>query len=592
MAASGVFQLLINEGIEDKFLTATELIRANIRRILCQNGAVVNESGPINLQNIDVNKLPTLTDIHKTHILFCDYSYRPFVAIGTQYNKKSCTADFGKRVTIGLDKFGQFISDMVLHVRLSKFRAKDSRDRVSYTAFPGHKLLKKVKFQVNQVDIDEYDTEDYNNYYQYQLGAEDRVGWDRCVGQEVPFACKLVADPLFDMHQEERRFFNGAQTPKHEQDALDLWIPLLFWFRDYKQALPAYMINWGLTEVQVEFAALKEMIVFADYGGGGAYYDPKIEVCELYTNNIFINDDVFYLFSRHISVLLFRRHRALNDILIYKDASIKLDNYLKGPIEQLHVAFRPKSNSNLYQHWYKNSRLIPRHYRLPVLAKDPTVMVTGTVLSATRATYFNDSIVSGATVALQGAGLSSTDDYYLNYELVLISGMTYDPDNVLNNRYTVVKYDAATQTVTIRGEWFRLQPQPGDSFELFTQVLSSQIATFYEEYPSINTLELVAYGNPLVDSTQEARFNYYSPIQSKSINAPIDRGSYMFNFALNPYHLQPSGHMNLSSSKETYLRYTSNWISSANRVELIVRATAINFLHIDRAAGTVNIVYP
>lgn len=578
MASGGVFQLLINEGIEDKFLTATELIRKTIQ---------TNTLGKTRLRSLPDDALPKLSDIHKTHILFCDYSYRPFVSIGTQYNKKIKQASFGKEIRIGLDKFGQFISDMVLHIRISKFRALDSRDRVSYTAFPGHKLLKRVRFQVNQVDIDEYDTEDYNNFYQYQLHSSDRIGWHRCVGQEVPFTCKLMADPLFDMHQEERNFFNGAQTPKHEQDALDLWIPLLFWFRDYKQALPAYMINWGMSEIVLEFAELQDLIVYSDYGGGGAFESPKIEMCCLYTNNIFINEDVFYIFSRQISVLLFRRHRAFNETLIQREGSIKLANSLKGPIEQLHIAFRPKSNHNLYQHWYKNSRLIPRHYKVPVMAKDPTAVFVGNIVTSTKAKYNGDSIISGATAKINVVGLN-----FANFDLILTSGRSCDPNNVQNNRYVVLNHDPASQTITIHGDWWRGQPEPGDTFELFTQVLSMQNATFYEEFPAVNTLELLAYGNVLVERTSEARFNYYGPMQAKNMNSPNDRGSYMFNFALSPYQLQPSGHLNFSNSQETYLRYTSDWISASNRAELIVRATAINFLHIDKCEGSVNILYP
>lgn len=589
MATSGVFQLLINEGVEDRFLTASHLIWRTIReRMQVPDKKITLED----MCAADPATLPTLADIQKTHVLFCNYSYRPFVSIGTQYNKKSKSVDFGQEVRFTLDKLGFFIADMVVHIRLSKFRAKDPRDRVSYTAFPGHKLLRRVRFQVNQVDLDDYDTEDYNNYYQHELRADDRVGWQRCVGQETPFRSKLIADPLFDMHQEERRFFNGPQTPKHEQDALDLWIPLLFWFRDFKQALPSYIVNWGITDVILNLAPLEELISFADYGGGGAFVPPAIEKCELYTNNVFVNQEVFYLFSQSMSVLLGRRHRALNELLTAPTGEIKLANTMKGPIEYMYFQFRPRSNANLYQHWYKNARLIPRYYKVPVVAKDPELSVRGVVGSAAPAVYSNDSIVTGATVTLSGAGLSSSNGYYNNYYFVLHSGRGHDPSNTMNNRYTVQQYDGATKTLTLNGDWqLGEPPKAGDAFELFTQVLSLQTATFYEERPTVDTLQLVLYGNEVIEATEEARFNYYDTYRTKNMATPDDRGSYVFAFALEPYQLQPSGHLNLSVSKETYLKYSSSWISETNRVDLIVRASALTFIYLDKETGLIRLVY-
>jgi hypothetical protein len=221
------------------------------------------------------------------------------------------------------------------------------------------------------------------------------------------------------------------------------------------------------------------------------------------------------------------------------------------------------------------------------MAKDPTAVFTGAISNSSKAIYNGDSIVSGATAQINIPGLNFT-----NFDFILTSGRGCDPQNVQNNRYVVSSHDPSTQTITIHGDWWKSRPEPGDTFELFTQVLSMQNATFYEEYPAVKTLEVLAYGNVLIESTSEARFNYYSPMQAKNMNSPNDRGSYMINFALNPYQLQPSGHLNFSNSQETYLKYTSDWISATNRAELIVRATAINFLHIDKCEGSVNILYP
>ena len=63
------------------------------------------------------------------------------------------------------------------------------------------------------------------------------------------------------------------------------------------------------------------------------------------------------------------------------------------------------------------------------------------------------------------------------------------------------------------------------------------------------------------------------------MNTPEDRGWYMINFNFFPGEHQPSGHMNLSRTREFYINYKSNNnISQEKSVELIVLADAINFL--------------
>ena len=59
MATGGIFQLLINDGNQDKLLMATDLLNSRLKeieRLRCKNPAIKDTT-------------PTLVDIERTHVL-------------------------------------------------------------------------------------------------------------------------------------------------------------------------------------------------------------------------------------------------------------------------------------------------------------------------------------------------------------------------------------------------------------------------------------------------------------------------------------------------------------------------------------------
>ncbi len=78
-------------------------------------------------------------------------------------------------------------------------------------------------------------------------------------------------------------------------------------------------------------------------------------------------------------------------------------------------------------------------------------------------------------------------------------------------------------------------------------------------------------------------YNSYMPfIQPHHIKTPSDIGVYLVSFNLHPGHYQPSGHLNVSRSREFYIKYDSTTastaISSTNAVDMVASASALNFL--------------
>ena len=129
---------------------------------------------------------------------------------------------------------------------------------VRYAEYPGQRLFKKVKFQVNGNPPDEYGAEAYLFHQKFRVAPNKAVGWARLVGQEVPVdavsGLSAIASAstwssavtgLTDVNgnaavgapqlaaasaRKMLKVLNGPQTPKLVQPALDLWVPL----SDYK----------------------------------------------------------------------------------------------------------------------------------------------------------------------------------------------------------------------------------------------------------------------------------------------------------------------------------------------------------------------
>lgn len=151
---------------------------------------------------------PTLVDIERTHILFINSHFKPFAAIGYEYNKvrnNTGTPTFSGSVQFSIAQFGDFFNDMVVNTTLQQTQATlgtvpafpayigdttlpttdggatqrsalanegtgvyteyrqqyvdfqgnlllpgaAARNFVRYAEYPGQRLFKKVKFEVN-----------------------------------------------------------------------------------------------------------------------------------------------------------------------------------------------------------------------------------------------------------------------------------------------------------------------------------------------------------------------------------------------------------------------------------------------------------
>ena len=353
MSTGGVFQIITNDGKQDRMLMATALLN---RRLLLIETARGNDP-------LVSDSTPTLLDIEKTHILFMNAHFKPFAAIGYEYNKvnpQSSTSSLGGEVQFSIPQFGDFFGDICVHSTITaptftKYASDDEKTSGRWCTYPGLRLLQTVKFDVNGNPLDQYSCDATAMYNQVMVPPNKRDAWDRCVGQEKPLQGYLPQkDTTYNFqgtlpsHRIGVQVFNGYQTPKPSGSVenLDVWVPLLFWFnKDPRLVIPSVSIPHGQRYITLTLATQDQMFQLDANGNSGSpSYSTNCVVSkmEMYINNIFVNPEVHDIFIKRIGFSLIRVHREQNQALQNSSDEILL-NKMKWPIETMYVGFRRTS---------------------------------------------------------------------------------------------------------------------------------------------------------------------------------------------------------------------------------------------------------
>jgi hypothetical protein len=121
------------------------------------------------------------------------------------------------------------------------------------------------------------------------------------------------------------------------------------------------------------------------------------------------------------------------------------------------------------------------------------------------------------------------------------------------------------------------------------RVMSNSIDAdhYYIPVSPVDTLSLISHGMTLIDVYTDSFYNQYTPWKfgKDVLNTPDDPGALLINLCLFPGKYQPSGHLNISRARETFINYTSTYISTSTPVDMIVNAVAINFLLISQGSA-------
>lgn len=381
MSTSSFFTLITNDGKQDKLLLASRLLRTRLDGIKRQ----------LKLRNPNVvQPIPSLSEIEKTHILFVNSHYKPYVAIAFEYQKVSAMggAQFGGCPEFDIPQFGEFFADMAVHIRFGELTAPVTDPvlglRYNYCDYPGIRTLKEPRFMVNGQALDQYSRDDYAIRSEYMVAPEKRRAFDRSVGQEVNEDAYIYQ--VETQAKEVRSYRNGPQTWKRVHPAFDMWVPLMFWFnKDFRLAISSSAILAGQRKITIRMADINEILqavnVTSVPGGGFSVNQvplpenvrPNIEKMELYINNIFVNPEIADIYVNRIGFNLIRVHRTEKQRLNIASGRIPLMN-LKFPVETMYFGFRPVENVNNFETWHRFTNTTLLNYFSPVVTTGNTLI--------------------------------------------------------------------------------------------------------------------------------------------------------------------------------------------------------------------------
>lgn len=440
MASGGTFVLLSNDKSIDKYLLNTELLSKRIQSITAKktndrdnqiqakldlisgyqktiNSKKISDANKqiaqnkIDSLNNDIDLLkkrdvgPSITEIEHSHFYFINTLYKPMVAIGLEYSKtlnKTKTV-FGGTARFDIKNNGDFFSDMAVYIKLGKMKANNSINKVKYCDFLGHRLFNRVQFVTNENVVDEYYSEDYNFYYNFELPDHKKESWLRCIGQETAKKCYLIMDPLNVDYREEKYILDGNQTLKYQHDEVEMVIPLLFWYCDPKYAISNSIMQVEQTHINIDINSIDKLAEFADYGhDNSGFTQPDIVEMSLYTNHIFVNTEIRDLFNNKFKFQLIRIHKNKN-IILNTNNNILL-NDLKFPVESMYMTFRPIINmtgTNNMETWHMNNNLTYTEISFPSILSDKS-------LAYTNGYYYQEDRVID-TLGLKAAGVQLFD---------------------------------------------------------------------------------------------------------------------------------------------------------------------------------------
>lgn len=116
MAVGAVYTIIANQGKMDNLLTAPAFLKTRIDQIVCAKKRLAGGN-----PNVDV--LPSLSDIEKTHILFVNAKYKPFVTTAMEYYAQSFGPNIAYNVSnlqVSIPQFGDFFTDMAFRAKISR----------------------------------------------------------------------------------------------------------------------------------------------------------------------------------------------------------------------------------------------------------------------------------------------------------------------------------------------------------------------------------------------------------------------------------------------------------------------------------------
>jgi len=536
---------------------------------------------------------PTLVDVEKTHILFVNAHFKPFVAAAHEYQITTYgKTGMGQQVQFSIPLYGDFIYDMAVHVILGSVTAAATgpgNQLVRYVDYPGERLLSTVAFSVNGNPLDQYVSDVYPFFRDFRVTTDKLPGYKRMMGQQTEYQTKCnTQGGRASGIMEFASVASGPQTPMVTQPSLELWIPILFWYSmDVRLSLPSVAIPFGQRFLTLQLCATNQIMQNCGLtasddnpGTNPLPADIPVNTMELYIDNIFVHPQIHDIYVKRIGFNLIRVYRFQTDTYSNPSGQTLMSSF-KWPIETIYGGARPVQNTDVTQsimldNWYifgntANTQVITSEMNSNALITTGTA--TNSPLQASDYDAHLVNFINGAPNGLSGTAFTT---YAGGATVVMNAGQI----NTVLGRAGLPQIPyigAITATSTFA------------TLAALTAALGrGKVVYYWKVTPTLDTIQLQAHGIDIFKQFPIRFYNSYLPyFYGDKVVTPKDEGKFVIFFNFYPGSYQPSGHINISRAREFYFIYTGATISMSNNVNLFLIAITINFLLISDGSAVI-----
>lgn len=373
----------LNTGLGNKIINNPGLLRRNLcklatvaqeewnieRRILGREGKPIDESARACFVDMFI-KDNYLKGIKCGHTFDFVRVFKPVVRANNMYlvTRPPGRTILGStpqkvQITVRLDPSTTFITDQALRVKTGPIPAL-AGVRYQWTHFPGIRLIRRASVTVARAQLEEYVRDDIMIETNEMLRTDNRTAWYQSVGEDVGTEGRLYNTSL-EVDQSQI-FYNGLQTFKYNQDGLDIFIPLRFFYnKDIQSALQVSNIDNNIIEINIEFATIDEMVrglidATGALGPNTANPTPtyttisqiELQKLEVWTNCIICEQRVHdILIDKTVKRLVsIREHQ--NSTTTDSQGMLKLD-MIRHLVEDIMVCAEPTSLESDFENWWR-----------------------------------------------------------------------------------------------------------------------------------------------------------------------------------------------------------------------------------------------
>ena len=611
MSTGGVFILIANDGKADKMINATDLIRQRMEQVKCARRKARDQGLPGYEDDT-----PTLVDVERSHILYVNAHFKPFAAIGYEYQRvqpQQGTAQWGQTLQYSIPQFGDFIYDMVLHMQLSEANASTvvpatalvsvppaysdttngqgtSRtivhsfyvdpfgnvvwdpnaatvcpgdtnvpgtvpraNYVHYCEFPAMRAVKGVHFTVNGNPLDEYDSNTYAFYEQFRIRPGKRFGWNRSVGQEIP--TQGYSDLCIST--ESNGIANSGDISRRV-------INVVTGAQTPKPVQPAQdwwlkLLLWFNEDVRLSVPS-----VSIPYGQRFITIDISNQSDVIFTSAAGL------LFMTETTVVTYNGNGTDNYATAISSSCTQTPTLLPGSTVN-------PVNFTRFDLYINNIFVNPEIHDIYIKRIGFNLIRVHRIQTQQLNSDANQVLLSNLKWPIEYfyAGVKPVENTNNNNGQLWRNWHRFVKTTIQNCQDpTQIEHLLLTSPSSTTNQ----SSSPRRTCVDYSGCGGN--VTYWTSVRPLDTIEISAHQIPIYKPYPTGFYNSYLPLQYGGVNiqTPEDEGCYFINFCLYPGTYQPSGHFNISRAREFYFNYTSSVINAQNTGTLYIDASALNFL--------------